>query len=29
MALTTKKFLDQTGTTYLWQKIVVELNKKG
>lgn len=29
MALTTKKFLDQTGTTYLWQKITAELAKKG
>lgn len=25
----TKKFLDQSGTTYLWQKIKTELDKKG
>ena len=29
MPLTTKKFLDQTGTGYLWSKIAEELNKKG
>lgn len=27
--LTTKKFLDQAGTTYLWKKIAAELEKKG
>ena len=24
-----KQFLDYSGTTYLWQKIKTELNKKG
>ena len=29
MALETKKFLDYSGTTHLWQKIKTELDKKG
>jgi len=28
MAFTDKKFLDSTGTSYLWKKIKTELNKK-